>query len=346
MPNFWKKLPSPIYALAPMEDVTDTVFRQIVLESSDFKNSGKRPVLFTEFTNCEGIQSVGQAKVIHRLKYNELERPIVAQVWGITPEDYYKTAKLVVDLGFDGMDINMGCPVKKVIKQGACSALIKNPSLAKEIVLATKEGLENKIPLSIKTRIGFNQIITQQWCGFLLQECKPAVLTVHGRTVKEESKVPNHWDEIGKVVSLRNQIFGLKKTKNSSELYDYPLIIGNGDILSLPEADEKIRLYDLDGIMIGRGIFNNPWLFNSNIIRSPKGILFNQETNQEITIENRISLLKRHLELWQQTWGESTKNYSILKKYFKIYINGFDGASQMRAKFMETKSVGEVLELL
>jgi tRNA-dihydrouridine synthase len=194
-----------------MEDVTDTVFRQVI-------QSVARPdVFFTEFTSTAGVQSSGQAKVIHRLKYSQNERPIVAQVWGITPDDYYKTAKLVVDLGFDGMDINMGCPVKNVIKQGACSALIKSPSLAKEIILATKEGLQNKIPLSVKTRIGFNKIETESWCGFLLNDCQPEVLTIHGRTVKEESGPPAHWDEIGKVVNINKQISSNKRQKLTDE---------------------------------------------------------------------------------------------------------------------------------
>lgn len=211
MTNFWHSLKKPFSILAPMEDVTDTVFRRIIQEVA-------RPdVFFTEFTSTTGVQSSGQSKVIHRLKYTEKEKPIVAQVWGITPEDYYKTARMVIDLGFDGMDINMGCPVKNVIKQGACSALIKNPSLAKEIIMASKEGLQNKIPLSIKTRIGFNKIETENWCGFLLRECQPEALTVHGRTVKEESVPPAHWDEIAKVVDINKQLTLQKWQKTSSE---------------------------------------------------------------------------------------------------------------------------------
>jgi tRNA-dihydrouridine synthase len=205
--NFWQELPTPFWILAPMEDVTDTVFRRVIA------HCGRPHVFFTEFASVEGIQSVGQAKVMHRFRYHEEERPLVAQVWGITPEDYYNTAKMVVEMGFDGMDINMGCPVKKVIAQGACSALIKNPSLAKEIVQASKEGLANKIPLSIKTRIGFNKIQTEEWIGFLLNETKPAALTIHGRTVKEESKAPCHWDEIGKGVEINNQLKRDRKEK-------------------------------------------------------------------------------------------------------------------------------------
>lgn len=197
MTNFWQNLPTNFSVLAPMEDVTDTVFRQVIIKA------GRPDVLFTEFCNVEGVQSVGQARVIHRLKFSEIERPIVAQVWGRTPEDYYKTAKLIVELGFDGMDINMGCPVKKVIALGACSALINNHTKAEEIIKACQKGLDGKIPLSVKTRIGFNTIDTENWFGFLLSQDLQAI-TVHGRTVKELSNVPNHYDQIAKVVEMRN----------------------------------------------------------------------------------------------------------------------------------------------
>ncbi len=197
--NFWKTLPKNFSVLAPMEDVTDTVFRQVIIQA------GRPDVLFTEFCNVEGVQSVGQARVIHRLKYNaKIERPIVAQVWGKTPEDYYKTAKLILELGFDGMDINMGCPVKKVIALGACSALINDHQKASEIIQACQRALGGKIPLSVKTRIGFNTIDTENWLGFLLTQNLQAI-TVHGRTVKEQSSVPNHYNQIAQVVRMRDE---------------------------------------------------------------------------------------------------------------------------------------------
>ena len=203
MNNFWQTIPKPFYILAPMEDVTDTVFRQVIT------HCGEPDVYFTEFVNVGGLAfeqknpQLGQI-VSHRLAKNH-EKPLVAQIWGVTPEDYFESAKKIVELGFDGIDINMGCPVKNVIKQGACSALIKNPNLAAEIIQATKEGSQNQIPISVKTRIGFDKIDTQNWAGFLLGQNIQA-LTIHGRTVKEESKVPCHWDEIGKVVDLNNGI--------------------------------------------------------------------------------------------------------------------------------------------
>lgn len=264
MRGFWQTLKKPFAVLAPMEDVTDSVFRRVVrytsqqtrffdLDLLDFLQSRdpeflssldlqqNRPeVLFTEFTNVTGLQwerkslhtqkqfvestladqldskeskdrvkenkTFTYGQISHRLLFTKQERPLVAQIWGLSPEDYYYSAQVVVDLGFDGIDINMGCPVKKVLKMGACSALIRNRSLAKEIVTATKEGAKG-LPVSIKTRIGLKEIETESWADFLLKECQPDVLTIHGRTVKEQSKVPCHWPEIGKVAALNREIF-------------------------------------------------------------------------------------------------------------------------------------------
>lgn len=308
-------------ALAPMEEVTDTVFRRVMMET------GRPSVMFTEFTNCEGINSVGQARVIHRLEYTKSEKPLIAQVWGVTPEDYYKTAKLVVELGFDGMDINMGCPVKKVIKQGACSALIKNHTLAKEIVEATRKGLDNKIPLSIKTRIGFNNIDTENWCGFILSDLQPDALTIHGRTVKELSKVPNHWEEIAKVIEIKKQLN-----------LTLP-ILGNGDVVSLLQAQDLIHKYDLDGVMIGRGVFANPWIFNPLYRQDEQGRIWKlvQEQWELISVQERLATLKKHVDLYQLHWGDRRK-YQPLKRFFKIYIQGFVGANKLRDKLMQTNN--------
>jgi len=277
--------------------------------------------MFTEFTNCEGLQSVGQAKVIHRLYYTPIEKPLIAQIWGITPENYYNSAKLVVELGFDGLDLNFGCPVKNVIKLGACSALINNRALAKEIIQATLEGLNGQIPLSIKTRIGFNQIQTEDWIGFLLSTAKPACLTVHGRTVKEQSKYPVHWEEIAKCVSLRDQL--------SPET----LILGNGDIKTYSEGLAKIKQFNLDGVMIGRGVFSNPWFFDPSVDPTKK------------TKTERLNLLKLHLELFMEIWGQQ-KDYQILKRFFKIYLQGFEQAASLRQLFMKTKNYTEAQQLV
>ncbi len=311
--NFWLKLVKPILALAPMEDVTDTVYRQIIAQA------GKPDVFFTEFTSVEGICSKGRDHIIKRLQFSEKERPIVAQIWGLKPENFYQSAKLIHELGFDGIDLNMGCPEKSVIKRGSCGALIKNPALAKEIIQATKEGAGG-LPVSVKTRIGFEEIQTEEWVEFLLSQNIQA-LTLHLRTVKEESEVPTHWEEITKAVRIRND----KKLST--------LILGNGDIKSREEALEKVNLYGIDGVMIGRGIFHNLWLFNKEINIS------------DITPQMKLTMLLEHAKLFQKTWGK-TKNFSVLKRFFKAYVSGFTHAAELRVKLMETKNIEEVISFL
>lgn len=220
-------------------------------------------------------------------------------------------------MGFDGIDINMGCPQHDVTRHGACAALMKNHELAKEIIQATKDGA-GELPVSVKTRIGFSKIATEEWIGFLLEQDLP-LISVHGRTAAEMSKVPCHWDEIGKAVELRNKMD--KKT----------LIFGNGDIVSLEDAKEKVEKYHVDGVMIGRGVFHNPWLF-AGIDPTTK------------TVKDRLILLEQHVSLYEKTWG-ITKSFQVLKKYFKIYLSDFDGASDMRQKFMETNSYEEAKNL-
>lgn len=314
MSNFWKELPKPFFVLAPMEEVTDTVFRRII------SSCGRPDVMVTEFTSVEGLASeIGRSKVIHRLQFTPQEQPLVAQIWGITPEHYYQAGVYAREQGFAGLDINMGCPVKKVIKQGACSALIKNPSLASDIIKAAQEGAQD-IPVSVKTRIGFGEIQTEEWISFLLQHNLDA-LTVHGRTVKELSDYPAHWDEIGKAVKLKNQL--------SQET----LIIGNGDILSYQQGLEMVEQYQVDGIMIGRGVFHNPWIFNPKI------------DSNNLSIGIKVQKLIEHIQLFNQTWGNE-KNFAVMKKCFKMYLNNFPGASEIRSKLMQCNTVEECIDIL
>lgn len=352
-----------------MDDVTDVVFRQIVALNS-------RPdAFFTEFTNCDGLCSPGRDKLLPRFKFTTDQHPIVAQIWGTHPETYFETAKLIQKMGFDGIDINMGCPEHNVIKQGACCALIDNPELAEQIIQAVKKGAP-KLPVSVKTRLGLKTIDTESWIGFLLEQ-DLAAITIHGRTAKEMSKTPVHWDEIAKAVKLRNKYFqsnitsasersnllhqmgdeiGNKKqgdnergapvsTRNEMRMstgaasWQDPssagpvktLIIGNGDIMSLDEANQKIAETGIDGIMIGRGIFANPWVF--------------EKTAKKHSVNDKINLAIKHLRLFDKTYGQ-TKNYNIMKKFFKSYINGFDGAAEFRATLMETQTALEAKILL
>jgi tRNA-dihydrouridine synthase len=307
MTNFWQTLEKPIFILAPMEDVTDTVLRQVIARY------GKPAVFFTEFTNVEGMFSKGAKHVVHRLQYTDIERPLVAQIWGSEPENFRRAARTLVDMGFSGVDLNMGCPAQGPVSRGVCSGLINNRPLAKEIIEATKEGTAGLIPVSVKTRLGF-RAIDFEWIQFVLEQ-KPAVLTVHLRTVSEMSKVPAHWDTLKTVVEIRDAL--------SSET----LIIGNGDIKSLTEARHKVAEAGADGAMIGRGIFENPFLFSDTHI-------------SDKTPVEKMQLLLDHMHLWQETWGTS-KHFPTLRKFFKVYANGFPGAQELRMQLMETQTPEE-----
>ena len=309
----WHDLPQPFTVLAPLDGVTDFVFRQIITEI------GKPDVLFTEFTPVDGFVSSGKERVEQNFKYAPEQQPIIAQIWGITPKNFYETAKAVVDMGFAGIDINMGCPDRTVIKGGACSALIKNPSLAAEIIQATKEGAGD-LPVSVKTRIGFGTEQIDEWIGFLLDQ-KLTALTVHLRTVRELSKVPAHWDRMEKIVTMRD--------KQAPET----ILIGNGDILTLEDINEKFEQYHCEGFMVGRGIFANPWLFNRD------------ESSPERMVMDRVQLYKKHIELYYETWGEE-KHFANLKKFAKTYISNFPDAANLRAKLMEAKRIQDLLDTL
>ena len=313
MKNIWQDLKKPIFILAPMDDVTDTVFRQII------DDLAPPDLYYTEFTSVDGMLSEqGREPVTRRLQFTEKERPLIAQIWGNDPEKFFKAAQMCAEMGFDGIDINMGCPVKDVVRRGMCSGLINTPDLAAKIIQATKEGAPN-LPVSVKTRIGMREIQTEEWLGHILKQ-DIAALIVHGRTVKEMSKVPAHWDEIGKAVKLRN------------EIASQTLIIGNGDIESYEQGMEMVNKYQLDGIMIGRGIFKNLWIFDKN------------GKVPDLTIEERLTQLLKHSRLFVKTWGQN-KSFAILKKYFKIYISDFEGAAELRVKFMETNNLEEVEKL-
>ncbi len=313
MKTFWQDLKKPIFVLAPMEDVTDTVFRRIVA------SCGRPDVFFTEFTSVDGLFSEGYDYVSKRLKHTPEEYPLIAQIWGAKPENYYKAGKLLVEMGFSGIDINMGCPVKDVVKLGVCSALIKNKPLAKEIIQATKRGA-GSLPVSVKTRLGFSDV-ELGWHEFLLQQ-DVAMLTIHGRTRKQMSKVPADWDKIGEVRHLRDQIA------------PDTLIVGNGDVQSRSQGIELATQHGLDGVMIGRGVFHDPYVFaqdSSWITVSP---------------EQKIALYRRHVELFAQTWQAGERKIHTLNKFCKIYISDFDGAKELREQLMDATTTDELIALL
>lgn len=322
--GFWKHLRKPILALAPMADVTDAAFRRMIA------TYGKPDVMWTEFVSCDGLCSRGKNALLQDLWYDASERPIVAQIFGATPEHFYQTALLAQELGFDGIDINMGCPEKNIQKQGAGAKLIQDPKLAKTIIAETKRGAGD-LPVSVKTRIGYTKNTIDEWLPHIL-EMEPAAITIHGRTKKEMSAVPAHWDVIAHAVALRNNYYGKK---------DQPLLLGNGDVQTLSDAFEKVSRFGVDGVMVGRGMFGNPWFFAGLDAAKKNGTV----TPREITVNEKMRVMLEHTELFELLFGQ-IKRFDLMKKHYKAYVHGFDGARELRIKLMLAHNTAEVKKIL
>ena len=330
MKNFWTKLKKPIMVLAPMADVTDYAFRQII------NKYGKPDVFWTEFVAADGLaHPQAREKLMIDLKYTEGEHPIVAQIFGGKPDNIREAAKLCAELGFDGVDINMGCPDKSIEKQCAGSGMIKNPEVAFAVIQSAKEGVRStsrgqagEIPVSVKTRIGYNKNEIDTWIRGLLEQ-DIALLTVHLRTRKEMSEVPAHWDLMKDIVALRDEV-----APNT-------LIFGNGDVKDLDEARQKVKETGCDGVMIGRGIFGNPWLFksadNKNSGHSVSTIL--------PTLAEKLRVMIEHTKLFEKELGPY-KNFAIMKKHYKAYVNNFEGAKELRTKLMEAENSTEIEKMV
>lgn len=319
--GFWAKLKKPIFVMAPMADVTDFPFRQM------FAKYGKPDVMWTEFVSADGLVLAppeAQEKLWSDLLYTEEERPIVAQLFSGKPEMMEQAAYMVTKAGFDGIDINMGCPEKSIQKQKAGASLMKDYKLAVKIIRAAKKGIKkackelkkDEIPLSVKTRLGYNSDQLDEWLKILLKE-KLAVITIHARTKKEMSQVPAKWNRIKDAVEIRNKL--------KSET----LILGNGDVKNLEDAKMKVEETGCDGVMIGRGIFGNPWFFNQAL-----------GGGEKIDIKNKLKVLVEHTKLFEKYL--SHKSFNIMKKHYKAYVHGFDGAKEFREKLMNTKNADEV----
>jgi tRNA-dihydrouridine synthase len=321
-----QSLPKPFFVLAPMDDVTDTVFRRIV--------AGCAPadLYFTEFVNADGLQSPGRPKLLKKLRFTSDEQPLIAQIWGKEPENFYKTAQQLADgtfarelglpdgVNFAGVDLNMGCPQKSEVKNGTCSALMNDRSLAEAIIGAARDGLAGRLPLSIKTRTGFNQV-DMTWIDFLLKQ-KLNMLSIHGRTKVQMSKVPAYWNIIGQAREQRDR------------LAPDTLIVGNGDVLTREQGLKLAEQHKLDGIMIGRGVFHDPFVFAES---SPW---------HEYTAAQRIDLYQAHVRLFAETWQGKERPIHTLNKFCKIYINGFDGAKELREHLMRASSTDELTKLM
>ena len=298
--NFWQKLKKPFFVLAPMHEVTDSAFRQIVA-------GYQRPDVFlTEFISADGLcHPISREKIIrYYLGYSKKEKPIVSQVWGSRPQKIFEAAKIIAELGFDGVDINMGCPDKAVVKSGGGAALILNPKLAQEIVLAAKKGAPN-LPVSVKTRLGFNKNIVEDWIGSIMK-AKPEAVIIHGRLKTQNYQAPADWDSIGKAAKI---------VQNSGAL-----AIGNGDVKNIYQAREKANLYGLDGVMIGRGVLGNPWFFD-------------EKRSVSINREDRLKVAIKHSRLFEKVF-KNIKPFHHIRKHLAAYISNFPGSKELRFQLM------------
>lgn len=310
--NFWNDLPKPFFVLAPMEDVTDVVFRHVVAKA------GRPDVFFTEFTNAESYcHPEGMKSVRGRLLFTEDEQPLVAHIWGDQPENFRRMSIGLAEMGFKGIDINMGCPVPNVAQRGKGSGLILRPDLAAELIEAAKAG---GLPVSVKTRLGFKEVDEwREWLTHILKQ-DIANLSIHLRTRDEMSQVDAHWELIPEIKELRDQI-----APNT-------LLTINGDILDRQMGLELATKYGVDGVMIGRGIFKNPFAFE----KEPK----------EHSSKEHLDLLRLQLDLHDQYLELLPRSVSALHRFFKIYVKGFRGAGELRNQLMNTKSTDEVRALL
>lgn len=310
--NFWKDLPRPFFVLAPMEDVTDVVFRHVISEA------GRPDVFFTEFTNTVSYcHPEGRNSVRGRLTFTEDEHPIVAHIWGDQPEYFREMSIDMAKEGFKGIDINMGCPVPNVAKKGKGSGLIRRPEVAAELIEAAKAG---GLPVSVKTRLGYAKLDEwREWITHLLKQ-DIANLSIHLRTRNEMSKYDAHWEMIGDIKQLRD------------EIAPDTLLTINGDIPDRKTGLELVEKYGVDGVMIGRGVFTNPHAFE----KEPR-----EHSSTEL-----LDLLRMHLDLFDQYSVEDDRSFKPLRRFFKIYVRGMKGASDLRVQLMETTTTDQVRALL
>ena len=306
--NIYRSFEKPILSLAPMEDITDTVFRQIIA-------SIKRPdIFYTEFVNVNGLLSVGRDNVMNRLKYLPCEKPLIVQLWGTDPDNFYYATRIVKDMGFDGVDINMGCSVSNVTSKGAGAGLMNaDRGKVKDIIDAVKDGAGD-LPVSVKTRVGWLGY-DMDWIRFLLEQDLD-VLTVHGKTATGVHSKSYNWGRILASVEIRDELG--KKT----------LIFGNGGVTTLKKVKTYTKKCHVDGIMIGRGAVNNPWIFSDR---------------QVIPLRESFETFRKHILLFKDTWGDS-RDFNTLKKFVSSYVNGFVGSQDIRTEMMKSTSIEELLE--
>ncbi len=330
MKSFWNNLEKPFFAMAPMADVTDIAFRALVAKR------GKPDIFWTEFVSADGLYHTREiAKMsdetnplMRDLQFTEDQRPIVAQIFSSKPEMIAYATKLVAELGFDGVDINMGCPDRSIEKQGAGAAMIKNPKLAIEIIKTAQEA--SSLPVSVKTRVGYNKESLDEWLTALLS-ANPVAITLHLRTRKEMSLVPAGWELMKRAVEIRNKV------------NPKVLLIGNGDVQDLEDARAKASESGCDGVMLGRAMFGNPWVFEgiSGHRMSPSEVGHPMSTHG---LDEKLEALVELAHDFEKI--TPPKHFAILKKHIKAFVTGFAGAAEMRAKLMLAENATELEEII
>ncbi len=366
-PSFWDNLQKPIIGLAPMDGVTDAPCRTM------HGLYGRPDVILTEFTNVEGLWR-GSDRIFRDFLYTPAERPVVAQIFGCRPEYFYCAAHVVCELGFDGLDINMGCPAKTVANKGGGAALIRMPETAKAIIRAAQQGVQDwangqtledldmdphrierirrmneervrvwgdnvkidrrLLPVSVKTRLGYDSIVITDWVQELL-ELQPAVISIHGRTLAQHYKGEANWEAIAAAAEI------VRKTNT--------LILGNGDIHSLFEAAQRIRTTGVHGVLIGRASFGNPWLFRN---REQLKKLLNDNINPTIaqlpsiipSREERLLMALEHANVHAKLKGED--HYVEMRKHLGWYLGHFPGAKQVRNDLVRVNSLADVERII
>jgi len=311
--SFWNKLKKPFFVMAPMADVTDVAFRALVAAR------GAPDVFWTEFVSADGLyhtREIGKMSdavnpLMRDLLFDKNERPIVAQIFSSKPEVISYATRLVAELGFNGVDINMGCPDRAIERQGCGAAMIKNPELAREIIRAAKGA--SSLPVSVKTRVGYTEESLDEWLTALLEEA-PAAITIHLRTRKEMSLVPADWEHMKKAVEIRDRVSpGV-------------LLIGNGDVQDLEDGRAKVTESGCDGVMLGRAMFGNPWVFNHQ--------------PPTVNLQQKLEALTELAHGFEKLTPK--KNFAILKKHIKAFVTGFSGAAELRARLMQAESAEEL----
>ncbi|MFO1463370.1 MAG: tRNA-dihydrouridine synthase [bacterium] len=358
--NFWRNIPRPIVGLSPMDGITDAAYRRIAARR------GGPDVILTEFTNVEGL-SRNADLMLDDFIYSEAERPCVAQIYGAEPDSFYKVAVLACELGFDGIDVNMGCPAKTVASRGCGAALIRNPPLAKQILKAVKRGvadwrdglsaeglglkprmamkvrrmnlarigaeriaIRRPVPVTVKTRIGYDAIVVEDWVKHLLEE-EPAVISLHGRTLKQMYTGSADWEAIARAAEIIHQT--------------PTLVLGNGDVQSLAEAAARVRQTGVDGVLIGRAAMGYPWIFrDKEAMKRALNEGAPVSVPPLVPLEERFAVMVEHARLFEEIRG--LKRFSALRKHFAAYCRGMPGAAELRNRMFQTKSSAEVEAVL